>query len=125
VNGSSITLTVGIDPISYFHLELAEHDVIFAEGAAAETFVDCDSRGMFHNAREFSQLYPGDAAPRWTFCAPMVERGRSSRRSSAGSREERSRPASVPHRMARWKAFSIAPTPRWWRVGRGCRRTPA
>jgi hypothetical protein len=50
--------------------------VIFAEGAAAETFVDCGSRGIFHNASEFAQRYPDDGAPRWTFCAPVVERGR-------------------------------------------------
>ncbi len=76
VNGTSIVLAGDIDPIVYVHVELAEHDVIFAEGAAAETFVDCDSRGMFHNAAEFAALYPGIDAPRWRFCAPVIERGR-------------------------------------------------
>ncbi len=76
VNGTSVTLAGNIDSIRYFHIELAEHDVIFAEGAPAETFVDCDSRGMFHNAAEFAQLYPHDPAPHWKFCAPVVERGR-------------------------------------------------
>jgi hypothetical protein len=49
--------------------------VILAEGAAAETFVDCDSRGMFQNAAEFAQLYPGEEPPRWAFCSPRVEDG--------------------------------------------------
>jgi len=76
VNGASIVSTRGIDPIRYVHIELAAHDVIYAEGAAAETFVDCDSRGVFHNEAEFAALYPGDAPPRWQFCAPVLEGGR-------------------------------------------------
>jgi glycosyltransferase involved in cell wall biosynthesis len=75
VNGASIVVTEGVDPIRYFHIELDTHDVIFAEGAAAETFVDCDSRSMFQNADEFAPLYPDDASPRWQFCAPVVESG--------------------------------------------------
>jgi autotransporter passenger strand-loop-strand repeat protein len=75
VNGSSIVVAKHAEVIEYYHIELAAHDVIYAEGAAAETFVDCDSRGMFHNAGEFSALYPGAAPKKWAFCAPMLERG--------------------------------------------------
>ena len=75
VNGLSILRAPDIDPIRYFHIELEHHDVIYAEGAPAETFVDCDSRAMFHNAAEFDSLYPGDATPRWRYCAPRVEGG--------------------------------------------------
>ena len=75
VNGVSIRLCPDADPIHYVHIELDHHEIIFAEGAAAETFVDCDSRAMFHNAAEFAALYPGDVSPPWAFCAPRVERG--------------------------------------------------
>ena len=59
--------------MEYFHLELDTHDIILAEGAPSETFVDCDNRGMFQNAHEFDQLYPDFAAPKWAFCAPRIE----------------------------------------------------
>jgi hypothetical protein len=72
VNGASIVQESARDNIAYVHLELARHDVLVAEGAASESFVDCDSRGMFHNAAEFAALYPNDDAPTWTFCAPML-----------------------------------------------------
>jgi glycosyltransferase involved in cell wall biosynthesis len=75
VNGVSIAMTDGTDPICYFHIELPSHDVIYAEGAAAETYIDCDNRGMFHNASEALELYPDAASPRWQFCAPVVEAG--------------------------------------------------
>jgi glycosyltransferase involved in cell wall biosynthesis len=76
VNGVSIVVAAGLETIEYFHVELAAHDVIYAEGAPAETFVDCGSRGMFHNMREFTALYPHDSSSQWTFCAPVLERGR-------------------------------------------------
>ena len=75
VNGTSVVRCPEIDPIRYFHIELKHHDVIFAEGAPAETFVDCDSRGMFHNASEFSDLYPGVKPQAWKFCFPRIESG--------------------------------------------------
>jgi Hint domain len=73
VNGASITRCEAVERIDYFHIELDSHDVILADGAAAETFVDCDSRQMFHNAAEFAELYPGENPPRWALCAPRLE----------------------------------------------------
>jgi glycosyltransferase involved in cell wall biosynthesis len=80
VNGRSIRACPEFAEVAYIHVELESHDVIFAEGAATETFVDCDSRGMFENAAEFAALYPADAAPGWAFCAPRVESGQTLRR---------------------------------------------
>ena len=65
VNGVSIVQCEAVERVASFHVELDSHDVIVAEGAAAETFVDCDSRLMFHNAVEFAVFYPGEDAPRW------------------------------------------------------------
>ncbi len=76
VNGTSIVKAASVDEVQYFHLELDAHDVIMAEGAWAESFVDDDSRGIFHNAAEFHRLYP--EAPLHAparYCAPRVEDG--------------------------------------------------
>jgi hypothetical protein len=58
-----------------FHVELETHDVISAEGAWSETFVDDDSRGMFHNADEYAELYPKDVRHDARYCAPRLDAG--------------------------------------------------
>jgi hypothetical protein len=64
-----------IADVEYIHIELETPDIILAEGAPTETFVDCDSRAMFDNAEEFAALYP-DATPMpWRFPRPRVEEG--------------------------------------------------
>ena len=62
LNGVSIVQAERIDKIEYFHIELETHDMIIAEGALSESFIDDDSRGIFHNAHEFSRALPGCAA---------------------------------------------------------------
>jgi hypothetical protein len=73
VNGATIRQVESIDPLEYFHIELAAHDVILAEGAPAESYVDCDNRGMFQNSAEFARIYPDHVAASWRFCAPRLE----------------------------------------------------
>jgi Hint domain len=75
VNGVSIFRLETKQDVEYFHVELAAHDIVFAAGAPSETFVDCDNRGMFHNAAEYGVLYPADTRATWEFCAPRVEDG--------------------------------------------------
>ena len=75
VNGVTITAERDAGDVEYFHIELETHDILIAEGAAAESFVDCDSRGMFQNAAEFRALYPEADPPRWQRCAPLLEDG--------------------------------------------------
>ncbi|MEO6843358.1 MAG: Hint domain-containing protein [Bradyrhizobium sp.] len=98
VNGVSIVQAAQVDDVEYFHIELDTHDVLIAEGALSETFVDDDSRGMFHNAHEYRALYPG-AVTIAQYCAPRLDRGyeveairqRVARRAGLESKNETSR----------------------------------
>lgn len=74
VNGSTILREHGMARVEYVHIELDHHDTIWAEGAASETFVDDGSRGIFHNADTFADLYPG-CVPEAQYCRPRVEDG--------------------------------------------------
>jgi hypothetical protein len=75
VNGVSIVQEWRGDTIAYYHVELAEHDVIYAEGAAAESYIDCDNRGIFQNAHEFALLFPDGEVRPWAYCAPVIDSG--------------------------------------------------
>ena len=75
VNGVSIVQADRVEKVEYFHVELETHDVIIAEGALAESFIDDDSRGMFSNAHEYRQLYGDVATGLAQFCAPRREDG--------------------------------------------------
>jgi N-acetylneuraminic acid mutarotase len=75
VNGVNIVQPGDTDMVEYFHIELDSHDVIVAEGALSESFVDDDSRGMFHNACDYAALYPNDAADAARYCAPRLDDG--------------------------------------------------
>jgi hypothetical protein len=48
------------DVIEYFHIELETHEVVFAEGVAAETLQVVDGQETFANFVEYERLY-GDA----------------------------------------------------------------
>ena len=75
VNGSSVLRDTACTEIEYFHVELDSHDVILAEDAPSETFVDDNSRDMFHNVAEYSALYGDRSAIPAAYCAPRVEDG--------------------------------------------------
>ncbi len=64
VNGVSIVQAERAKRVDYFHIELSCHDVIFAEGAEAESFIDNDSRAMFQNVADYFALYPQAAGKR-------------------------------------------------------------
>ena len=52
------------------------HDVIIAEGALSETFIDDDSRGMFHNADEYCALHSAATmATMVRYCARRLQEG--------------------------------------------------
>ncbi len=74
INGVSITQALQVETVSYFHIELADHAVIFAHNCPVESFLDDGCRRQFSNAPTFDDLYPDDAhamAP----CAPRAEHG--------------------------------------------------
>lgn len=75
VNGSTIHQVDAIDRLEYFHIEADGHDVIFAEGAAAETFVDVGGRAIFHNGAEFATRYPDAAPAEWEPYAALLAEG--------------------------------------------------
>jgi hypothetical protein len=75
VNGVSVVQASEVEEVRYIHLELAEHSVIYAEGAASESFVDDDSRAMFQNAHTFAELYPDARSVPAVYCLPRVEDG--------------------------------------------------
>ena len=75
INGVSIVQEQGVGTLEYFHVELDTHDVIIAEGALSESFIDDDSRGMFHNAPEHAALFPDERPAPASYCAPRLEEG--------------------------------------------------
>ena len=58
VNGASIVRDHQVPEIfTYYHIELADHALILAEGVAAETFIDTVDRMVFDNWAEHEALY--------------------------------------------------------------------
>jgi hypothetical protein len=49
INGATVW-QASVDAVQYFHIELDRHDVLFAEGLAAESYLDTGNRGAFGNA---------------------------------------------------------------------------
>ena len=63
VNETSITWVQPAelsDQIVYYHVETEQHDVILANGAEAETFLDVAERAKFDNYAEYLDLYGVD-----------------------------------------------------------------
>ena len=75
VDGISIVVETGLQQVDYFHLELDTHDVIWAEGAPSETYLEDDNRASFHNGASYGALYPGVVAEPGASFAPFVESG--------------------------------------------------
>jgi hypothetical protein len=84
INGRTIVRDAVADKevLEYFHLELPTHDVIFAEGAASETFLLGAGGPHFDNWPERTQLF-GDDEPRQAAFAPEIRMGT---RAQIGSR---------------------------------------
>jgi len=75
VNGLSITQCApdGADVIEYLHIELFGHDVIYAEGATAETFGSLrEARDHFDNFYEYYRRYGEEYETPPPLCAPLL-----------------------------------------------------
>ena len=78
VNGTSIILDAAEDRavLDYFHVELESHDILLAEGAAAESLqATASSRKNFDNYDEFVRLYGASAPDLLPFAPVMAYRG--------------------------------------------------
>jgi hypothetical protein len=80
VNGASIA-QVAVERVTYWHVELASHDVVLAEGLACETYLDTGNRSAFVEGGPALKLHPefatGRAREVWAAagCAPLVDGG--------------------------------------------------
>lgn len=64
INGRNITQAQA-GQIEYFHIELDRHDVLFAEGLAAESYLDVGDRAVFENGGAVMTLFPDMADSDW------------------------------------------------------------
>ncbi|WP_238364695.1 Hint domain-containing protein [Mesobacterium pallidum] len=63
VNGTTITKAPVAETYTVYHVETEAHEIILANGAASETFIDNVARSAFDNYAEFVALYGDDPAP--------------------------------------------------------------
>jgi hypothetical protein len=75
VNGVSVVQAERVEKVEYFHVELDSHDVIIAEGAPSETYLDDGNRLMFHNAPDYYARHRDAAMAPAYYCAPRLEEG--------------------------------------------------
>ena len=75
IDGGSV-VQVPVDSIVYFHIELPQHDVVFAEGLPAESYLDAGDRTFFDDGRLVT-LHPDFATRVWeaNACAPLTMTG--------------------------------------------------
>jgi len=76
INGTTVAQQA-VDEVTYFHVELPQHDVIFAEGLPAESYLDTGNRGAFENGGGAVQLHPDFALRVWLAqaCADQITHG--------------------------------------------------
>jgi len=79
VNGATITIEQGLAEVTYYHVELPTHDVVLAEGAAAESWLDAGNRAWFENAPtallRVDATLDAYASAEPEPCAPVIQAG--------------------------------------------------
>jgi len=77
VNDTTITRAPAPAPrFTYFHVELADHALVLAEGVPAETFVDHVTRRRFDNFAAFEALYGAEQAGIAELAMPRIKSAR-------------------------------------------------
>jgi hypothetical protein len=78
VNGSTIRQETDWTAVDYYHVELAEHAILLAEGLPAESYIDTGNSGFFENSGAPLVLHP-DLTDQTSYptreagsCAPFV-----------------------------------------------------
>jgi hypothetical protein len=76
INGATIT-QLARKTVTYYHVELATHGVLLAEGAAAESYLETGNRGAFENGGKAVTLHPdfAQSTREAKGCAPFAEAG--------------------------------------------------
>lgn len=76
INGSTI-VQVRRRSITYYHIELPDHDAVLAEGLATETYLDTGDRSNFANAGDAVALFPDFSIHKWEAdgCAELIVNG--------------------------------------------------
>ncbi len=77
INWSSIYQDHAASHVTYYHIELPRHGIVFAQGAAVESFLDTGHRGVFDNADETLIALPSamQAQREVLSCAPLCGPG--------------------------------------------------
>jgi hypothetical protein len=77
VNGDSIA-RMEVAGVTYWHVELAAHDIVLAGGLPVETYLDTGNRGAFANGGGVTMASPAFARAAWDDggCAPLLEGGK-------------------------------------------------
>jgi len=74
VDDACVVQASSVERVDYIHVELESHDVILAEGAWSETYLDDGNRGMFQNAHDYTAP-DGLQKQEPRYCAPRLEDG--------------------------------------------------
>ncbi len=78
VNGATVSRELPQRPITYYHIELASHAIVLAEGLAAETYLDTGNRDAFDTGAMPLVLHPefggatANDARQAASCAPFA-----------------------------------------------------
>jgi hypothetical protein len=68
INGTSIQ-QVPQDEVTYYHVELPQHDLLIAEGLPAESYLDTGDRSKFANGGDAIHLFPDFSTRKLDICA--------------------------------------------------------